>query len=136
MPIAVIITGVLLSKAFDLKAESGDQEFKVGIPKVLKMRAIGDQAVFGFALFIIALLVLGLTAGKAAYTLFKRQFGIDPGQFDALCILSSFACVAVASVILLATNLTRRYSVKSARSLVEEHERLITDLSGRRGPIE
>jgi hypothetical protein len=92
MPIAVIISGKLLALPFKVPVET-DQRFVVPIPKILHLQANNGEVILGFAGFIITLVFIALAGGKPAYELFKSHFGIDPGHFNSLCILSSFLTV-------------------------------------------
>jgi hypothetical protein len=92
MPIAVIVSGIFLSKPFRLQVES-QQQFRIPIPKIFHLEATGGEVILGFAGFILTLVPLGLIGGQSIYNFFKVQFGIDPGQFNSLCVLSSFITV-------------------------------------------
>jgi uncharacterized membrane-anchored protein len=98
MPIAVVISGTLLAKCFSLQVET-QQRFVIPIPKILHLEATNGEVTLGFAGFIITLLIIGLLGGPTVYSIFRNQFGIDPGQFNSLCIISSFVTV-IWSVIL------------------------------------
>lgn len=92
MPIAVIISGIFLSKPFRLQVEA-EQQFRIPIPKIFNLQATGGEVILGFAGFIMTLVPVALIGGKPIYAFFRVQFGIDPGQFNSLCILSSFITV-------------------------------------------
>lgn len=98
MPIAVIISGTLLAKPLRLHVASR-QRFVIPIPKILHLEAKNGEVILGFAGFIITLVIMALVCGQNVYLLFRSQFGIDPGQFNSLCILSSFITVIWAVVI-------------------------------------
>jgi hypothetical protein len=105
MPIAVIISGTLLAKRFRFDVASR-QHFIIPIPKVLRMEATDEEVILGFAGFFITLVIIALSCGQGVYVLFRSQFGIDPGQFNSLCILSSFITV-IWSVIIWLTDKAR-----------------------------
>jgi hypothetical protein len=98
MPIAVMVSGKLVGQTIKLSGQRG-QLFQVKLPKVITIAARDDEVILGFTMFLIALMVSGLSAGAAIYRFMVADFGIDPGQFDALCVFSSFVVVA-ASVLL------------------------------------
>jgi hypothetical protein len=98
MPIAVIISGILLSKPFNLQIET-DQRFRIPVPRIFNLEANNGEVVLGFAGFIITLVILGVTGGEYIYIFFRSHFGIDPGQFNSLCILSSFITVLWSSIL-------------------------------------
>lgn len=92
MPISVIITGKLLAKPIKFSVTS-KQVFQIPL-RILIIQATGGEVVLGFTGFIITLFILGVADGPDAYALVKTNFGIDPGQFNSLCMLSSFITVA------------------------------------------
>src|SRR5437588_11438677 len=92
MPIAVIISGKILSQPLKLPVTT-QQKFTVPIPRILHLQANDGEVILGFAGFFITLLVIALVGGTSAYTIFKTDFGIDPGHFNSICILSSFITV-------------------------------------------
>jgi hypothetical protein len=122
MPIAVIISGVLLSKPFRLQVEA-EQQFRLPIPTIFKLQATGGEVILGFAGFIITLLPVSLIGGQAMYAFFRLQFGIDPGQFNSLCILSSFITVAWSVVLWLIhrarTSIPDPVSMKRDEQIIE-----------------
>lgn len=91
-PISIITSGWFLAHLMPNTIIT-DQKFIINI-KVIKIQASGSQVLLGFASFIITTLLSGLTAGRWMYELVKIQFGIDPGQFKSICMLSSFLTVA------------------------------------------
>lgn len=102
MPIAVIISGILLAKPFKLQVET-EQRFRIPIPRIFHLEATNGEVILGFAGFIITLVIIALVGGQAAYAFFRNQFGIDPGQFNSLCVLSSFVTVIWSVIIWLLT---------------------------------
>lgn len=93
MPIAVIVSGKLLSKRVQLRVKS-EQLFSINLLYILRIRAQDDEVILGFTGFIVILLLVGLVAGPQSYTVVKSNFGIDPGQFNSVCLMSSFLTVA------------------------------------------
>ena len=49
--------------------------------------------VLGFTSFFITFVAVGFLGGKPLYDLFTADFGIYPGQWNGLCILSAFFSV-------------------------------------------
>lgn len=92
MPIAVIVSGKLLSQRFKL-ASGSTQIFRISIIGLFEIRADDDEVILGFSGFFVTLFLVAIIAGKLIYERFKLQFGLDPGQFNCLCIFSSFATV-------------------------------------------
>lgn len=128
MPISVIISGKLLSQPFRLTV-GPDEFFTVPIPKILFIRATGSEVIFGFTGFIITLLLLGLLAGPSAYVTFRSRFGLDPGQFNSLCILSSFITVIWSTMIWLV--FTKLHKARRIDLTIQERDRLIEELAQR-----
>jgi len=128
MPIAVIVSGHFLSQVFRLNRSRNPQFFRIPIPRVIEIRADGDSVLLGFSGFLITLFLVAVLAGKAVYELFKMQFGIDPGQFNALCIFSSLATVLWSSVVFL----IRRGPIKETQELTQEHDRLIEQVTAKK----
>ena len=126
MSIAVIVSGKLLASRFRLGSHTR-QKFRIPIPGVLNVEASGDEVIFGFVGFFITFLFIGLLGGPRAYEILVRQLGIDPGQFNALCMLSSFATVLWTTVLYL---FGTRWSHKHAR----EHAAVIQTLA-QGGPV-
>ena len=127
MPVSVIIAGKLLARVLRVGGQS-EEFFGVNIPKLFRLHARNDEVVLGFTLFIITLLVTALSAGRAIYHLFVRDFGIDPGQFNSICVLSSFLDVALSGIVFVV--LDKGSGVRSkAKSAAVERDNLITDLS-------
>lgn len=124
MPIAVIISGIFLSKPFKLQVDS-EQKFRIPIPRIFHLQATGGEVILGFAGFIITLLPVSLIGGQSVYAFFRVQFGIDPGQFNSLCILSSFITV-VWAVLLWLINEAR---AKTPDPLAEKRDQQIMQLS-------
>src|SRR5688500_8373310 len=92
MPISVIIGGKLLAQVLKLNVRS-TQLFKITIPRLFIIQATDSEVIMGFTGFIITLVLIAVPAGPTAYAMFVKQFGVDPGHFNSLCVLSSFATV-------------------------------------------
>jgi hypothetical protein len=130
LPIAVIVSGKLLSARLKLSVSS-EQIFKIAILRVLIIQATGAEVVLGLTGFIATLAFVGLFGGKPAYYLFRDRFGVDPGQFNSLCVLSSFALVIW--TIALSALIALIYWLNSVRHTKRtERDALITKLSQRK----
>jgi hypothetical protein len=133
MPIAVIISGQFLSQPFKLPVDS-NQSFGVPIPKILNLKAIGGEAVLGFASFIITLLATALIGGKGAYLMFVNRFGVDPGHFNSLCVLSSFLTVMWTFALWLLTLLVAKAHRQAPDPVTVKRDELINELSKKMKP--
>ncbi len=122
--IAVIISGNFLSKRLNLPVAS-NQLFKIPVLGILTVQATGGEVILGFASFIVTLLCVGGLAGPPAYVLFRTNFGTDPGQFNSLCILSSFGTVSWTFLLFLLGEVARIQPDPVAK----EHERLINKIT-------
>ncbi|MBD6968738.1 hypothetical protein G4170_19635 [Vibrio parahaemolyticus] len=78
MPIAVIVTGKLLSKPINFGSDS-KQVLKIP-RKIFQIEANGGEVILGFACLIIILFLVAVIGGSDIYTLVKTNFGIDPGH--------------------------------------------------------
>lgn len=127
MPIAVIVSGKLLAQRLSLPTAT-KQLFRIPISGVLEINARNSEVILGFSGFLTTLFLLAITAGKQIYTLFKFQFGVDPGHFNSLCIFSSFATVVWSSLWFFLS----RNSTSPLQSLREEHDKLIKEIAEKR----
>jgi hypothetical protein len=128
MPIAVIVSGHLLSQIFRLQRPDQQQYFRIPIPRFIEIRADGDSVILGFTGFFITLLILSTLSGKAIYGIFKEQFGIDPGQFNALCVFSALSTVLWSAILYLIL----RSRIRNAEALAVEHSSLIEKASSKK----
>lgn len=94
--IAIIISGKLLAKRMPL-GFFNDDVFDINLG-LLKLKSRGDEVSLGFIVFIFHLCVFIIFGGKPIYTFFKTQAGIDIGQWNSLCIVSSFASILLAFI--------------------------------------
>lgn len=125
MPIAIIVGGRLYSRVFYLGGTSR-QLFRIRVPPILDVSATDDEVILGFTGLILCLLFVGLPLGPIAYTLIKRQFGIDPGQFDSLCVFSAFLNVALATTTFFIRGQARRPAPDSTTA---EYQKVLKDVS-------
>jgi hypothetical protein len=103
--LAVIVSGILVARRINMSStrfhlnSPSTAVFGVPIPGIFSFRAVGDEVTWGFALYLINLGGIGVTAGKGAYPFFISHFGVDIGQWNSLCILSSLSSVVIATAI-------------------------------------
>jgi hypothetical protein len=91
MAISVIICGKFLAQRIRLSVRSR-QIFRIPLV-ILHISATDDEVILGFTGLIITLALTGSAFGKQGHLFFVDRFGIDPGQFNSLCILSAFLAV-------------------------------------------
>lgn len=127
MPIAVIVSGKLLSKTINFTADS-EQVFKISI-KLLKIQATGGEVILGFTGFFITLFCFGTFGGKEIYDLVKANYGIDPGQFNSLCMFSSFTTVIWSAVVFIIYYLISQSSASAFSENDKEHKQLLEKLA-------
>jgi hypothetical protein len=99
LPVAVIITGKLLSKLINFGSDS-KQILRIPL-KIFQVEANGGEVILGFACLLIMFFLVAVFGGESIYTLVKTNFGIDPGQFHAICFFSSLASVCFSTLIFL-----------------------------------
>jgi hypothetical protein len=131
MPISVIVAGILLAKRFKLSGKTRNI-LRVPIPPVLVLEATGDAVILGFIGFILTLCLLALLDGPDAYLIVKVRFGVDPGQFDALCMLSAFGTVVWAVILTLLLMLLTQIGIQSQDPTAKTYAQRIDTLNRRR----
>jgi hypothetical protein len=131
LAIGIIASGKLLAQTFKLPGRlvQATDFFSVPIPKVLRFQAQNDEVILGFTGFIITLFSVGSIGGGNAYTFFKSHFGIDPGQFNSLCVFSGFITVMWSFLLYLLTS--RKQTPRDP--LLKEHGHLIEEIRRREG---
>ncbi|TKF23246.1 hypothetical protein FCV43_04180 [Vibrio genomosp. F6] len=97
MPIAVIVSGKLLSKPINFGSDS-KQVLKIPL-KIFQIEANGGEVILGFACLIIILFTVAMFGGADVYALVKENFGIDPGQFHSICFFSSLVSVIFSTLL-------------------------------------
>ena len=124
MPVAVIVSGKLLAQRFKL-VSNADDIFRIPIRGLFVIEAKNDEVVLGFSGFLLTLFIIAVAAGHIVYDLFKYQFGVDPGQFNSLCVFSSFATVLWTAILYVLT------ATKSGplQSVQQEHNALIKSIA-------
>jgi len=101
MPIAVIFSGKLLASRLRLPLEGNVDFIDIRIPLLFRARATRAEAVFGFGMYFLWFTIAGFAGGKSLYAAFKEGFGIDPGQWNSLCITGSLISVVCSFLIFL-----------------------------------
>lgn len=129
MPIAIIVSGKFIAHipTFKLTGQE-DQMFGVKLPGVISFVAKGDEVVFGFALFISEFFIIALVAGHAIYKLVESDFGINLGQFNAICAFSAFSSVLLSGVVLLGLAISGKIRRRSD-PILQEHATELDNLS-------
>jgi len=102
LPVGVIVTGKLLNQRLKIEVGTG-QLFRIPVKGVLTIESTGAEVILGFAWYLITLLVLGAAIGGHVEAWVKAQFGIQPGQFNALGFISSLGSVAISFIIYVIT---------------------------------
>lgn len=97
--ISVIVTGKITCRILRNTVLSEDK-FTINFV-IFKISAIGDEVLFGFLIFLLVLLSVILFGGAQVYDMFKNHSGIDIGQWNSICVLSSLLSVLVATLIFL-----------------------------------
>lgn len=126
-PISVIVSGRLLAHRLYLFS-GATQLFSIKLFGILNIEARDDEVILGFTGFLFTLLLVGGFGGVHVYTMFTFHFGVDPGQFNALCIFSALVLVGWTSIVYV---LGRPFRIGRDARLKEEHDRKITQLADR-----
>lgn len=120
--ISIIVSGKLIAKRFPL---GFDDEADFRIPLVIfRLRARGDEVSLGLIVFILTLALAVTVGGKEAYEFFRRQSGIDVGQWNSLCVIASFLSVFIALLIYMMAPLLRGQPVIKGADRAEAMQRL------------
>ena len=134
LPISVIVSGKLIAQYLKLRG-SPKQLFRIKIPPILTIEATGSEVTLGFAGFITTLLVVGLPFGHTAYELIKWNLGLpDPGQFNCICVLSSFSTVLWSFFVYAVVQTVSQYRAPEVRAAARERDTLIEDIARGRRP--
>lgn len=106
-PIAVIFSGKWLGRLFKLPGRRKEY-FQFSIPHVIYIKAMNDEVMLGFSLYIVFMVSIAWTDGKNAPVMLKSKFGANLGQFDSICVLSALgSLLAALSLFLLTAGLSR-----------------------------
>ncbi|HEX8696444.1 MAG TPA: hypothetical protein VF746_28755 [Longimicrobium sp.] len=127
MAISVILSGKFLAQRIKLPVRSS-QLFQIPLPGILKIGATDDEVILGFTGLIITLLATGSLFGKRAHVFFSNNFGIDPGQFNSLCILSAFLAVIWSFVLFLLLGIR---SQSNLEPVADKHAEIVRSLTER-----
>lgn len=116
--ISIIISGKLLGSRFALGFVNEDR-FRIPLG-IFDIRARGDQVSLGALTFIFSLTIWVCFGGAEAYSFFKRQSGLDIGQWNSLCAIAAVFTMFIALVIYIAAPFVARQPVitQSARDEV------------------
>jgi hypothetical protein len=129
MAVSVILGGKLLAANLLLPIGDADDDFfDIRVPYLFRLKATKSQVILGFTAFVITLALVGFGGGKPLYESFKENFGIDPGQWLAICTISAFFTVAWTFVVYLALLFQFRPEVQTTA-----HNEIIDQLQ-ERGP--
>jgi hypothetical protein len=102
LSISVIVSGKLLALIPGFKlAGQEEQKFQVKLPGVLNLWAKDQEVTLGFALFLVQFFLIGIFAHHMVYRIIQADFGINLGQFNAICAFSAFSSVFLSSMVLL-----------------------------------
>lgn len=110
--IAIIVTGIMLGKIINLRANEKNK-FRVKVPYVLSIEASGGDLVLGFGAFLITMLMTALCAGHWARPIVSWCLGLDEPQFRCVCYLSSFTTVTLTFALLILTTVVFRGKIVS-----------------------
>jgi hypothetical protein len=102
LPVGVIVTGKLLNQRMKIEAGAG-QRLRIPVPGLFTIEANGAEVILGFAFYLVTLLVFGAAIGSHVAAWVKEQFGIEPGQFNALGFVSSLGAVTISFIVFLLT---------------------------------
>jgi hypothetical protein len=129
LPIAIIVSGKFIAHipAFKLTGQEG-QMFGVRLPGVIDFVAKGDEVVYGFGLFIAEFFIVAIVAGHAVYNLVESDFGINLGQFNAICAFSAFSSVILSGLLLFGLAMSGRIRNRSD-PIIQEHAAELDSLS-------
>lgn len=97
MPVAVIVTGKLLSKPINYGADS-KQLLKIPL-RIFNVEASGGEVILGFACLFIVFLSVAMIGGADVHTVVKTKFGVDPGQFHSIVFFSSLLSVSISGAL-------------------------------------
>lgn len=122
MAVGVIISGKLLALRIPLRLKSDDL-FSINL-LLFKLRASGDEVSLGLATFILTLGPVVVLGGSAAYGFFREHTGLEIGQWNSLCAISSFFSIVVATAVWILASLIRGQPLISAEERAEQIKKL------------
>jgi hypothetical protein len=125
LTISIIISGKFAAKAFPM-GFMGDDKFVIDV-YMLKLKATGDEVTLGFSFFIVCLVACIFFGGVSAYEFFKLHSGIDIGQWNSLCVISSGACLLLSILMFFLSKLLRSPRLVSEKEREELIKRLKND---------
>lgn len=131
MPISVIVSGKFLGTCVRL-GDDPKQLFRISIFGIIRIEATNNEVTLGFTGFICVFLFTGFVGGHAAYRTFCSNFGVDPGQWNALCVLSALFLV-VCSVLVYMLVRVSRFRSSAFASQAAKHRDLLDSLKENSG---
>lgn len=120
--IAVIISGKLVA-ATTVRSSKEDDYFTINL-LFFRIRATGDEVMWGFAVFILAMGLTVVLGGEAAYQFFRLNTGLDIGHWSSLCAIAAFFSVIASVLLWLSIPLMRSSPVISAKDRKAQIEAL------------
>jgi hypothetical protein len=120
--ISIIISGKLIARRIPLGFLEEDV-FNINLI-FFKLKSKGDEVSLGLIVFISNLGGWVIFGGPSAYEFFKIHAGIDVGQWNSLCIISSFASICIAFVFFAISGWATGVPVIAARGRATMLERI------------
>jgi hypothetical protein len=116
LPIGVIISGIFLGSLLQI-ATPDDTRFTIPL-YILRIEARTGQVVAGFYAYLLTFVLVVIFGGAALYEFIKRESGLDPGHFNALCVTSSILSALWTSIpFVLATYLLKPRTIAASTHL-------------------
>ena len=128
--IGVALAGKLMARRVPFGLDNWD-EFHVPLI-ILRVRARGDELAWGFILFIFSATVVISLGGKPAYIFFKDHTGVDVGQWNSLCAITSSLCLLVSFLMWIIVPLFRGSPILTP----SEREELLDDIEARSSGVD
>lgn len=129
LPIAVIVTGKLLSKPINLGSDS-KQVLKIPL-KIISLEANDGEVILGFACLLIIIFIVAMTGGQEVQELVKVKFGVDPGQFHSICFFSSLISVVCSFILFVVHYLMTKVGIAPFVEDKTKYEATISRLSNK-----
>ncbi|MGV2169212.1 hypothetical protein ACQZ40_22885 [Agrobacterium sp. 16-172Ci] len=124
--IAVIISGKLVA-ATTIRSDKEDDFFTINLV-FFRIRATGDEVMWGFTVFIFTMGLTVTLGGQPAYHFFRLNTGLDIGHWSSLCAIAAFFSVVASVLLWIVVPFLRSTPVIS----VEDREAQINKLNAQR----